>query len=94
MLHQWGLPWSNEADPEVFPIYLGLPWGIGIGPAPNIPLPMPIHTRICPPIVFERYGREAASDRNYVDDCYDLVLTKMQQALDRLVIDARKESCC
>lgn len=90
-LHEWGLPWMDDTDPEVFPIYLGLPWGIGIGPAPNLPLPMPIHTRVCPPIVFERYGREAASDRNYVDACYDLVKGKMQQALDQLVIDSQKE---
>lgn len=91
MLHQWGLPWIEDTDPEVFPIYLGLPWGIGIGPAPNFPLPIPIHTRVCRPIVFERYGREAARDRTYVDACYDLVATKMQEALDQLVIDSGKE---
>ncbi|MDJ0600864.1 MAG: lysophospholipid acyltransferase family protein [Crocosphaera sp.] len=91
LLHEWGIPWINGTDPEVFPIYLGLPWGIGIGPAPNVPLPIPMHTRVCPPIVFERYGREAASDRAYVDVCYDLVVTKMQQGLDQLVIDTQKK---
>ncbi|MGF1488668.1 MAG: lysophospholipid acyltransferase family protein [Prochloraceae cyanobacterium] len=83
-LHQWGMPWLLDVDPEVFPIYFGLPWGLAIGPLPNIPLPVPIHTRICAPIVFDRYGREAANDRAYVDDCYRLVLTQMQQELDRL----------
>ena len=83
-LHEWGMPWLFDIDPEVFPIYLGLPWGLAIGPLPNIPLPTPIYTRVCPPIVFDRYGIEAASDRAYVEDCYHLVLTQMQQQLDRL----------
>ncbi len=83
-IHQWGIPWVFDIDPEVFPIYLGLPWGLSIGPLPNIPLPVQIHTRVCAPIVFERYGREAARDRDYVDACYQIVLTQMQQALDRL----------
>ncbi len=84
-LHEWGLPWLYGMDPGIFPIYLGLPWGLSIGPLPNIPLPVQIHTRICAPIVFERYGQEAARDRDYVNACYDLVHTKMQQELDCLV---------
>ena len=84
-LHEWGMPWLFNIDPVVFPIYLGLPWVVGIGPLPNFPLPVPIHTRVCPPIVFERYGEEAASDRDYVDACYDIVCTQMQQELDNLV---------
>jgi 1-acyl-sn-glycerol-3-phosphate acyltransferase len=84
-LHKWGMPWLGGFDPGVFPIYLGLPWGIGVGPLPNIPLPIPIHTRVCPPILFERYGQEAARDRQYVEQCYDRVCQQMQQELDRLV---------
>lgn len=86
-LHEWGLPWLYQIDPGVFPIYLGLPWGLAIGPLPNFPLPVQIHTRICAPIVFERYGKEAANDRNYVDACYDLVYTQMQREMDNLVRD-------
>jgi 1-acyl-sn-glycerol-3-phosphate acyltransferase len=86
-LHQWGLPWLYQVDPGVFPIYLGLPWGLAIGPLPNIPLPVQIHTRVCSPIVFEKYGAQAASDRDYVDACYNLVNHQMQQELDRLVRD-------
>ena len=83
-LHEWGMPWLFGIDPIVFPIYLGLPWGLAIGPLPNIPLPVQIHTRICAPIVFERYGRAAASDRDYVDACYEKVCTQMQLELDLL----------
>ncbi len=83
-LHAWGMPWLFGLDPEVFPVYLGLPWGLAIGPLPNIPLPVPIQTRVCPPIVFEHYGVAAARDRVYVQACYDLVVDQMQQELDNL----------
>jgi 1-acyl-sn-glycerol-3-phosphate acyltransferase len=83
-LHEWGMPWLLGIDPEVFPVYCGLPWGLAIGPLLNFPLPMPIHTRVCKPIVFERQGREAASDRVYVNACYDRVCQEMQEALERL----------
>jgi 1-acyl-sn-glycerol-3-phosphate acyltransferase len=84
-LHEWGMPWLFDSDPEVFPIYLGLPWGLAFGPIPNIPLPVSIHTRVCAPIIFDRYGRDAARDRVFVDACYNLVVTRMQQELNRLV---------
>lgn len=84
-LHDWGMPWLFGIDPEIFPIYLGLPWGVSVGPLPNIPLPTTIHTRVCPPIVFERYGREAACDRKYVNACYEMVVGQMQRELDVLV---------
>lgn len=83
-LRQWGLPWLSNLDIGVFPVYLGLPWGIGIGLMPNIPLPAQIHTRVCAPIVFEQYGREAASDREYVNSCYEKVCSQMQLELDCL----------
>ncbi len=84
-LHQLGMPWLGEIDPGVFPIYLGLPWGIAFGPLPNIPFPIQLHTRVCSAIIFERYGEEAARDREYVKQCYHQVCTQMQQELDRLV---------
>ncbi|TAE61935.1 MAG: acyltransferase family protein [Nostocales cyanobacterium] len=85
-LHEMGLPWLFGVDPLVFPVYLGLPWGLALGPWPNIPLPMSIHTRVCPPIIFDRYGKAAASDRLYVDECYEIVRSKMQQELDNLIL--------
>jgi 1-acyl-sn-glycerol-3-phosphate acyltransferase len=84
-LHQRGMPWLFGIDPVVFPIYLGLPWGVAFGPLPNLPLPTQIHTRVCKPIEFDRYGRGAANDREYVDRCYFHVEQQMQSALDQLV---------
>ncbi|MEA5521719.1 lysophospholipid acyltransferase family protein [Limnoraphis robusta Tam1] len=92
-LHDLGMPWLiNNIDPEVFPIYLGLPWGISIGPLPNFPLPVQIHTRVCAPIFFERYGREAAQDNKYVNACYQQVQTKMQQELNDLVASVEAQN--
>ncbi|MGI0486769.1 lysophospholipid acyltransferase family protein [Pantanalinema rosaneae CENA516] len=84
-LHERGMPWLFGIDPVVFPIYLGLPWGLAIGPLPHIPPPIKIYTHVCRPIVFERYGNQAATDRRYVDACYDLVCRQMQQELDDLI---------
>ncbi|GAA6621394.1 lysophospholipid acyltransferase family protein [Scytonema sp. NUACC26] len=83
--HQWGMPWLLGIDPEIFPIYLGLPWGVAFGPLPHIPIPVTIRTRVCPPIIFERYGADASRDRDYVNICYELVCSQMQQELDRLI---------
>lgn len=84
-LEQWGFPQVLSPDIPVFPIYLGLPWVLALGPLPNVPFPVQIHTRVCAPIVFDRYGREAASDRDYVDECYEKVRSQMQLELDELV---------
>lgn len=84
-LHELGMPWLLGIDPEVFPVYLGLPWGIAFGPLPNIPWPRPIATHVGAPIYFERYGAEAARDRTYVDACYWQVHHKMQHDLNYLI---------
>lgn len=84
-LNQWGLPWLFNIDPEVFPVYLGWPWGLSVGPLPNIPWPAPIKTRVCPAIKFERYGREVLTDAAYVESCYQQVVAQMQTALNDLI---------
>jgi 1-acyl-sn-glycerol-3-phosphate acyltransferase len=84
-LHLRGMPWPFGIDPEVFPIYLGLPWGLAIGPLPNIPWSRPIATRVGAPIYFDRYGVEAARDRAYVDACYVRVRDQMQRELNTLI---------
>jgi 1-acyl-sn-glycerol-3-phosphate acyltransferase len=89
-LRDRGMPWLFGIDPIVFPVYLGLPWGIAFGPLPNLPLPTRIHIRICKPIEFSRYGRSAANDRDYVDACYTLVEQQMQAELDLLVVEKRQ----
>ena len=97
-LHQQGFfPWLFGIDPGVFPIYLGLPWIVALGPLPNIPLPVKLHTRVCRPIVFDRYGVRAAHDKNYVDECYNKVCHLMQLELEQLVQEEEgscSNRCC
>lgn len=91
-LETFNLPWLFDLDPEVFPIYLGLPWGIAFGPVINFPLPTKIHLRIGEPISFKYYGREAAQDSAYIDQCYHLVLAQMQSQLNQLIKDLQWKS--
>ncbi len=88
-LHDWGMPWLFDLDPLVMPLYLGLPWGLTLGPLPNIPLPVPIATRVCPAITFPRYGRDTLKDLDYVDACYRLVVETMQTALEQLIQEVK-----
>lgn len=83
-LRNQGWPWPLGLDPGTLPLYVGLPWGVALGPWPHIPWPVPLHTRVCPPITFPRYGLAAAQDDAYVDGCYQRVCGMMQQELDRL----------
>ena len=89
-LHERGMPWLFGIDPEVMPLYLGLPWGLALGPVLNLPLPVPIHTRICEPIRLERAGHAASRDRAYVQACYRRVSETMQTALDRLGAEVQR----
>ncbi|MCM1984881.1 glycerol acyltransferase [Lyngbya confervoides] len=84
-LHQRGMPWLLGIDPEVWPLYVGWPFGLGFGPVPNIPFPGPIHIRIGAPLMFERQGPAAARDEDYVYRCYDQVHQHMQAELNDLV---------
>ena len=88
-LHELGMPWFLDVDPETFPIYLGLPWGLAFGPLPHLPIPTKVHTRVCPVIRFERTGSTASKDSQYVEACFQRVKSQMQQSLDRLVAQTR-----
>jgi hypothetical protein len=48
-----------------------------------------MYTRVCSPIIFDRYGEKAARDRDYVEACYQRVVTEMQQQLDQLLLDSQ-----
>lgn len=87
-LKQFHLPWLFNIDPEVFPIYLGLPWGLCLGPLPNFPLPHPIHLRIGKPIYLDI---EEKKSREYLNLCYHRVEDKMQTLLNGLISDCEKE---
>ena len=70
---------------KVCPIVLSVPWGLTIGfPPPYLPLPTRMFMELLDPIRFERSGRAAAEDADYVERCHRKVVSTMQAALDRL----------
>ena len=87
-LHDRGMPWLLDIDPEVWPVFKGWPWGIGIGPLLNIPYPKPIRLKVGAPIYFERSGAKATKDPNYLLRCYDQVHHQMQTDLNQLAHQA------
>jgi 1-acyl-sn-glycerol-3-phosphate acyltransferase len=71
---------------DVAPLWLGLPFGIGWGPLPNIPLPSKIKLELLPPI---RLWKELGEASNFEDHAVlraglDLVRSRMQLVSDRL----------
>jgi 1-acyl-sn-glycerol-3-phosphate acyltransferase len=75
---------------DVLPVWLGLPFGIGWGPLPNIPLPSKIKLEVLPPIrVWDELGEGAAEDADYLRAGLDLVRTRMQAVADRLYAERK-----
>jgi 1-acyl-sn-glycerol-3-phosphate acyltransferase len=70
---------------NVFPIMLGVPFGIGPVFVPNVPLPAKVLVEVLDPLDWSAQGRAAADDPHVVRACYDEITTRMQEALDRLV---------
>ncbi len=66
---------------DVFPIVVGLPWGLWLLPAlPQLPLPAKITTEVLEPMEL----RGDPNDEAAVRRGFELVLGEMQRALDRL----------
>lgn len=90
-LQRRGVPaWPQALDPEVLPLFLGLPWGIALGPVPNLPLPARIDLDLGEPIRIARSGVEASRDKRFVREVYGLVEQRMQAQLDRLRQDVER----
>ncbi len=70
---------------DIFPIWLGLPWGVGFGPLPQLPLPQKIRVQVLQPILlWEELGQVDPADPQVLKQGHALVQKKMQAALDKL----------
>jgi len=69
------------ARADVWPIHLSLPWGIGFGPLPHIPLPARIRYRVGEPLEPSVVTRGAADPVRTLDEA---VRASMQTLLDSL----------
>lgn len=76
---------------DVLPLWLGLPFGVGWGPIPNLPLPSKIKLQVLEPIRLWKELGEAADvdDRKVLRAGLELVRTRMQAVADKLY-DERK----
>ncbi|MDM8538763.1 lysophospholipid acyltransferase family protein, partial [Desulfobacterales bacterium HSG17] len=69
---------------DSFPIFIGLPWGIGVGPIPHFPLPAKLKIKIGPPVHLDRYGPDDAENPAVVSELYDLVVDRVQALYDSI----------
>lgn len=72
------------------PIQVGLPWGIWVTDfLPRLLLPAKIEIRVLPEVRFPRTGGAAAEDNDYVQECFDEVIRRMQEAHDEMAAKRR-----
>ncbi len=68
---------------ESFPIFLGLPWGLGVGPLFHLPLPVRTLVEVGAPIPLDRYAADAHEDEATVTALSALVQDTLQGMMDR-----------
>jgi 1-acyl-sn-glycerol-3-phosphate acyltransferase len=85
------IPLARKMRSDVMPFWLGMPWGLGWGPLPHIPLPAKITVEVLPAIRLWRELGEAAdpNDPRVLSAGLDLVRGRMQRAADRLYAERR-----
>lgn len=69
---------------ETCAVFLGLPWGLGVGPIFHLPLPAKSTVRFLPPIPLDAYRQEDAEDSRVLEEIYEKVTQRMQQAMDEI----------
>jgi 1-acyl-sn-glycerol-3-phosphate acyltransferase len=74
---------------DTFPIFLGLPWGLGIGPLFHLPLPAKCKVRVLDPIPTDGYSPEDEHDEAKLRELYGKVTGAMQQALTEMAAERR-----
>lgn len=75
---------------DVLPFWLGLPFGIGWGPIPNVPLPSKIKLEVLEPIrLWRDLPNPDPDDKQALRQGLDLVRSRMQSVADRLYSERR-----
>ncbi|MBW2256506.1 MAG: alpha/beta fold hydrolase, partial [Deltaproteobacteria bacterium] len=72
---------------ESFPIFLGLPWGVGFGPIFHLPLPAKTVVEVGEPISLEEYGPEALEDKEALQAISRKVQDRLQEMMDRRALE-------
>jgi 1-acyl-sn-glycerol-3-phosphate acyltransferase len=74
---------------RAFPIFLGLPWGIGVGPIFHLPLPVRCVVEVGEPIVLSEFSPDDADDDEIVRVLYTRVQNTLQRMMDEVVAERR-----
>ncbi len=75
---------------DVAPFWLGLPFGIGWGPIPNLPLPSKIKLEVLEPIrLWKDLHNPDPDDKPVLRQGLDIVRTRMQEVATRLYSERR-----
>lgn len=69
---------------KVFPIMVGVPWGLTSALLPPMPLPAAVTVQFLPAVDWSALGPSAADDPDVVDACYEEMTDLMQRTLDAL----------
>ena len=69
---------------DTWPLWVGLPWGVALGPWFHVPLPVKCVTEFLDPIPTAQYGPESAEDPEVLQVLYDQVQGVMQDRLEAL----------
>jgi 1-acyl-sn-glycerol-3-phosphate acyltransferase len=85
------IPLTKKFRSDVLPLWIGLPWGIGFGPLPHLPLPSKVKVEVLEPLRLWRALGEAAdpNDPEVLGAGLDLVRGKMQAVADRMYAERR-----
>lgn len=71
---------------DTWPIIVGLPWGVSVGPMFHLPLPVGCITEVLEPIDVEPFVDEPGG----IEELFTRVESSMQQALTRLAAERRE----
>jgi 1-acyl-sn-glycerol-3-phosphate acyltransferase len=72
---------------ESFPIFLGLPWGVGFGPIFHLPLPSKTVVEVGEPIHLDEYGPEVLEDKEALQAISREVQDRLQEMMDRRAME-------
>jgi 1-acyl-sn-glycerol-3-phosphate acyltransferase len=74
---------------DSFPIFLGLPWGLGVGPIFHLPLPARLLVEVGEPIDLSAYQPADAANLEVVREISARVQSRLQQLMDRRAAERR-----
>jgi 1-acyl-sn-glycerol-3-phosphate acyltransferase len=85
------IPLARKFRSDVAPFWIGLPWGLGFGPLPHLPLPSKVKVQMLPPVRLWKELGEAADpdDPQVLRAGLDLIRGRMQETAHRLYDERR-----